>query len=111
MVGRELSHYYPARGQVTSECLFEARNLGGHNFHGISFRLYRGEILGFAGLAGAGRTDMAQAIFGDSPLSCGEIYLNGERLTLNSPSGRRALGSGYVPEERKRAGSLPFTFR
>ena len=104
MVGRELSHYFPDHGEVTGECLFEVKNLSGHNFHDISFKLYHGEILGFAGLAGAGRTDMALAIFGDQPLTDGEIYLNGQQIKIKSPTDAVRLGLGYVPEERKSAG-------
>jgi ribose transport system ATP-binding protein len=104
MVGRDLSQYFPDQGDVTDECLFEVKNLSGHNFHDISFKLYRGEILGFAGLAGAGRTDVAQAIFGDQPLNAGEIYLNGQQIKIKSPMDAVKLGMGYVPEERKSAG-------
>ncbi len=104
MVGRELSQYFPDWGEVTDECLFEVKNLSGPNFRNVSFRLHRGEVLGFAGLAGAGRTDMARAIFGAEPLLSGEVYINGQKVEIYSPSGAVQLGLGYVPEDRKQAG-------
>jgi ABC-type sugar transport system ATPase subunit len=91
-------------GKVTDECLFEVRNLTGRTFRNASFKLHRGEILGIAGLAGAGRTDMARAIFGADPLLAGEIYLNGQRVAIHSPADAVTLGLGYVPEDRKEAG-------
>jgi ribose transport system ATP-binding protein len=104
MVGRELSQYFPDLGQVTSDCLFEARDLAGRTFRNLSFKLYKGEVLGVAGLAGAGRTDMARAIFGADPLFSGEIYLNGKKVEIHSPADAVSQGLGYVPEDRKEAG-------
>ncbi len=104
MVGREFSHYFPELGEVTDDCLFEVRNLTGQAFRNVSFKLYRGEILGVAGLAGAGRSDMARAIFGADPLLSGDIFINGQKVEINSPSSAVGLGLGYVPEDRKEAG-------
>lgn len=104
MVGRDLGQYYPDAGRPTDECLFEVRNLTGRNFRDISFRLYRGEVLGMAGLAGAGRTDLARAIFGAEPLDSGEIFLHGRKVVIHSPADAVRLGIGYVPEDRKEAG-------
>jgi len=104
MVGRELSHYFPDLGRVTEDCLFEVKNLNGRTFRDVSFRLYRGEVLGIAGLAGAGRTDMARAIFGAEPLLSGEILISGQQVTIHSPADAVNLGLGYVPEDRKQAG-------
>jgi len=104
MVGRDLGQYYPDAGRPTDECLFEVRNLSGRNFRDISFRLYRGEVLGMAGLAGAGRTDLARAIFGAEPLHSGEIFLHGRKVVIRSPADAVSLGLGYVPEDRKEAG-------
>ena len=70
----------------------------------MSFKLYKGEVLGVAGLAGAGRTDMARAIFGADPLVSGDIYLNGHKIQVNSPAAAVNHGLGYVPEDRKEAG-------
>jgi inositol transport system ATP-binding protein len=104
MVGRDLSHYYPERGEVTRNCLLEVRGLNGHAFRNVSFGLYQGEILGFAGLAGAGRTDVARAIVGADPLLSGEVYLNGRAVQIHSPADAVRLGIGYVTENRKEAG-------
>jgi ABC-type sugar transport system ATPase subunit len=104
MVGRDLGQYYPDMGRVEEECLFEARNLSGPNFRDVSFKLYRGEVLGLAGLAGAGRTDLARAIFGAEPLTSGEVYLRGKKVEIHSPADAVTLGIGYVPEDRKEAG-------
>ena len=104
MVGRELGQYYPDAGRPTDECLFEVRNLTGRNFRDVSFRLYRGEVLGMAGLAGAGRTDLARAIFGAEPLYSGDVFLHGQKIVIHSPAGAVRLGIGYVPEDRKEAG-------
>ena len=104
MVGRELSQYFPDLGRVTDECLLEVKNLSGRTFRNVSFKLYKGEVLGVAGLAGAGRTDMARAIFGADPLVSGDIYLNGHKIQVNSPAAAVNHGLGYVPEDRKEAG-------
>jgi ribose transport system ATP-binding protein len=104
MVGRELSQYFPDLGQVSSDCLFEVKDLTGRMFRNVSFKLYKGEVLGIAGLAGAGRTDMARTIFGADPRLSGEIYLNGQKVAIHSPADAVNLGLGYVPEDRKEAG-------
>lgn len=70
----------------------------------VSFELHKGEILGFAGLMGAGRTETARAIFGADPKESGEIFLNGEKVTINSPEDAVKLGIGYLSEDRKRYG-------
>ena len=104
MVGREFSHYFPEPGEITDECLFEVTNLTGGAFRNVSFKLYKGEILGVAGLAGAGRSDMARAIFGADSLLSGDIFIKGQKVKINSPSDAVGLGLGYVPEDRKEAG-------
>jgi ABC-type sugar transport system ATPase subunit len=104
MVGREMGQYFPDMGHPEDECLFEVRNLSGPRFSDLSFKLYRGEVLGVAGLAGAGRTDMARAIFGAEPLTSGEILLHGKPVRIHSPADAVSLGLGYVPEDRKEAG-------
>ena len=70
----------------------------------VSFELHKGEILGFAGLMGAGRTETARAIFGADPKESGDIYINGEKVTINSPEDAVKLGIGYLSEDRKRYG-------
>jgi ribose transport system ATP-binding protein len=70
----------------------------------ISFALKKGEILGFAGLMGAGRTEVARAVFGADPIDQGEIYIHGQPVAINSPSDAVAHGIGYLSEDRKRYG-------
>ena len=70
----------------------------------VSFELHKGEILGFAGLMGAGRTETARAIFGADPKESGDIYINGEKVTISSPEDAVKLGIGYLSEDRKRFG-------
>ena len=70
----------------------------------VSFELRKGEILGFAGLMGAGRTETARAIFGADPVESGDIYINGEKVTIKNPSDAVRHGLGYLSEDRKRFG-------
>jgi ribose transport system ATP-binding protein len=70
----------------------------------VSFELRKGEILGFSGLMGAGRTETARAIFGADPKESGDIYVNGEKVTINSPQDAVKCGIGYLSEDRKRYG-------
>ena len=70
----------------------------------ISFELRKGEILGFSGLMGAGRTETARAIFGADPKESGDIYVNGKKVEINSPKDAVKLGLGYLSEDRKRYG-------
>ncbi len=70
----------------------------------ISFELHKGEILGFSGLMGAGRTETARAIFGADPKESGDIYVNGKKVEINSPQDAVKLGIGYLSEDRKRYG-------
>ena len=70
----------------------------------ISFELRKGEILGFSGLMGAGRTEAARAIFGADPKESGDIYINGEKVEINSPQDAVKHGIGYLSEDRKRYG-------
>ena len=70
----------------------------------VSFELRKGEILGFSGLMGAGRTETARALFGADPKQSGDIYINGEKVTINSPEDAVKHGIGYLSEDRKRYG-------
>ncbi len=70
----------------------------------VSFELHKGEILGFSGLMGAGRTETARALFGADPVDSGDIYINGEKVTINNPQDAVKHGIGYLSEDRKRYG-------
>ncbi|MGC3955347.1 MAG: sugar ABC transporter ATP-binding protein [Propionicimonas sp.] len=72
----------------------------------VTFDLYRGEVLGFAGLMGAGRTEVARAIVGADPITSGEVILNGNRVAIHSAAQAAELGIGYLSEDRKRLGLM-----
>lgn len=103
MVGRDLRPIIN-ESAATSEVLLSVSGLSGERFHGISFELHRGEILGFAGLIGAGRTEVARTIFGADPLISGQIIVKGTVVTIQHPADAVRLGIGYLPEERKALG-------
>jgi ABC-type sugar transport system ATPase subunit len=106
MIGRRLADYFPADSTVAAgeELLSVERLSHPPRFDGISFTLREGEVLGVAGLVGAGRSEMAQAIFGLDPDATGDIRVRGRHVRVRSPSDAMRLGIGLVPEERKRQG-------
>lgn len=106
MVGRKLENKFPPKQNVpTVEKLIEVRNIVRAGIlHDISFDLYRGEILGIAGLMGAGRSELGRAIFGADPINSGDVIMNGQRLSLTSPSSAIAAGIAYLSENRKEEG-------
>ena len=106
MVGRtiyESKPEIPEDGQ--SEVVLEVRNLNrGRTLRDVSFKLYKGEILGFAGLVGAGRTEVARAIVGADKVDSMELFVKGQRVSVHSPSDAVRYGIGYLSEDRKRYG-------
>jgi ribose transport system ATP-binding protein len=106
MVGRTIQNKFPPKQNVpTTEKLLEVHNIVRKRIlHDISFDLYRGEILGFAGLMGAGRSELGRAIFGADPIDSGEVIMNGRRLSLKSPSDAINAGIAYLSENRKEEG-------
>src|SRR6202047_3073292 len=105
MVGRTLSDERVAGVAPAGDIALEVRNLNcGPLVRDVSFALRKGEILGFAGLMGAGRTEVARAIFGADRPSSGEIFVNGSKAAIKSPSHAVARGIGYLSEDRKRFG-------
>ncbi len=106
MVGRQLSNaqqQFPDTSR--NEVVLEVRGLTrGSAIRDVSFQLRRGEILGLAGLMGAGRTEVARAIFGADPIDAGEIRVHGKAATLRSPQDAVAHGIGYLSEDRKQFG-------
>jgi ABC-type sugar transport system ATPase subunit len=104
MVGREIKTLKTG-STSRSEILMEVKDLTGDRFTNISFRLHRGEILGMAGLIGAGRTEIARAIFGADKVRSGSVLLNGQLISpLDHPEAAIRNGIAYVPEERKTLG-------
>lgn len=106
MVGRKLENMFPPRRNVpTTEKILEVRNITRKGvLEDISFDLRKGEILGFAGLMGAGRSELARAIFGADPVDAGEVIMNGRRLSLSSPADSIKAGIAYLSENRKQEG-------
>jgi len=104
MVGRELSESYPKRDCVKDEIVMEAKHIVGMKSNDISFKLKKGEILGFSGLVGAGRTELMRTIFGADKMYAGEVYLKGKKVHIKSPKQAIANGIGLIPEDRKNQG-------
>lgn len=106
MVGRTIYEATPELPQnPTNELVLEVKNLNqGNNLQDINFSLKKGEILGFAGLMGAGRTEVARAVFGADPIDSGEIYIRGKQAAIGSPQQAVWHGIGYLSEDRKRYG-------
>ena len=108
MTGRELNQdqvFYSDK--VSDEILLEVNNLTGERFTDISFQLKKGEILGFSGLVGAGRSELMQAIFGYLPVYSGNVRLDGKDWKLGDTNYSVNHGFIYLPEERKKQGILP----
>ena len=108
MVGREVSHIYPPAESEPGEVVLSVKNLGcqSSGVQDVSLEVRAGEILGLAGLVGAGRTELARILFGLTPADTGEIILNGQRVTIHSPQEAVAQGIAYVPEDRRRHGVI-----
>ncbi|MER1986519.1 MAG: sugar ABC transporter ATP-binding protein [Solibacillus sp.] len=108
MVGREVYiESQPILSGEEREVVLELKNVSTNtHIRDISFALRKGEILGFAGLMGAGRTEVANAIFGVDKVKTGEVYLHGEKVTIKHPSKAVAQGIGYLTEDRKHLGLL-----
>ncbi len=105
MVGRNLDQLFPKQAVTPGEVILEVEGLGVEGtFSEVSFQLRRGEIVGMAGLIGAGRTNVARALFGIEPAKTGTIKLDGKVVNINSPETAMKLGIGYVPEDRKEHG-------
>lgn len=105
MVGRNLKEKFPRIESVPGKTILEVKNLNaGKNVRDVSFRLREGEILGFAGLMGAGRTETVRALFGADAKETGEIILDGKNIVIRQPSDAIKAGLFAVPEDRKHDG-------
>lgn len=104
MVGRTLKDTYPKRNCRKDEVVFEAKDISGFYNAKSSFSLKRGEILGFSGLVGAGRTELMRVIFGADTKLTGITYINGKEVIIKSPQGAISSGIGLIPEDRKAQG-------
>ncbi|HEY5669965.1 MAG TPA: sugar ABC transporter ATP-binding protein [Anaerolineales bacterium] len=105
MVGRKIEDFFAKSGVQRGELLMSVQGLHKENvFSGINFNLYRGEVLGFAGLVGSRRTDVGLALFGVEPADSGEIILDGKVEKIHSPEHALRTGIAYVTEDRRQIG-------
>ena len=106
MVGREIDMLFPPRSSNIGETVLEVKQLCNKKLNNVSFELKKGEILGLGGLVGAGRTEVARAIYGADEIESGEVILNGEQVMISSPMQAIETGIGLIPEDRKNQGVL-----
>ena len=112
MIGRELSEGYPTRDFEVGDVSLSVENLSGNGVSDISFEARTGEILGFAGLIGAGRTELMELLFGSKPAHSGTVRLHGKSVLSKNPIQAIRNGIALVPEDRKRHGLvLDFSIR
>ncbi len=106
MVGRELASVFPKREVARGDVVLELRGLGCRRagVSGVSLELRAGEILGLAGLVGAGRSELARVLFGLDPADAGQVLLRGRPVRIDSPASAVAAGIAYLPEDRRRHG-------
>jgi len=107
MLGREMSEYSEgvSKSALRNKVVLELKNFSKkNNFKNINFKLYKGEILGFFGLIGSGRTELARALFGIDPFDSGEIFLNDKPVKLDNPEKAIKQSIGFVTDDRKNIG-------
>src|SRR5580698_295113 len=104
MVGRDIAAVFPKRAVPIGDVALEVYRLHSPAIHDVSFSVRRGEILGLAGLVGAGRTELAETLFGLTPAEGGEILLHGSAVRIESPPDAIGLKIGYLPEDRRQHG-------
>jgi ABC-type sugar transport system ATPase subunit len=106
MVGRELTDVFKRRPAVQDRVVLRAEDIHSDWHKGIAFEIRAGEVVGFAGLVGAGRTELAKVIFGELPRSAGRVWIDGKEVAINNPSSAIRHGVGFAPEDRKREGLI-----
>jgi ABC-type sugar transport system ATPase subunit len=111
MVGRELGGRFPEKGRTAGATAVEVSGLTGKGFKDVSLTIRRGEVLGIAGLVGAGRTEVARAICGADPVSGGEIRIAGRAVHFRHPADAIARGLAYIAEDRRDGLFMPLSVR
>ena len=106
MVGRNLSDVFQRKPAGTDREAIRVEDLRSNWHTGISFHVNAGEVVGFSGLVGAGRSELAKVIFGELPMTSGQIFLEDEAVTIRRPDNAIAKGIGFAPEDRKREGLI-----
>lgn len=105
MIGRKIENYYNKQACKIGPVVLEAKNLTRKGvFEDVSFKIHKGEVLGFFGLVGAGRSEVITALFGIDKLDSGEIHIDGEKKRIGSPFRAIRNGIGLVPEDRRQQG-------
>lgn len=104
MVGREITDIYPEKAIGAKDVILRVENLSSSKVHGVSFELRKGEVLGFGGLVGAGRTEAMRLLFGADKKTGGTVYINGEEVQISNPIDAIRNGIGLIPEDRKMQG-------
>ena len=110
MVGRDIGDTYAnlSRSTPTKDVLLEVKDLCTPKLRNVSFKVHKGEIVGLAGLVGAGRTEVARAIFGADPITSGEIWIDGKKVNFRSPKDAIDAGVALCPEDRKEQGLIMY---
>jgi len=103
MVGRELL-FCRVEHEISENVVLECKDMSAEKFSDVSFYLKKGEIISFAGLAGAGRTEVMRALFGADRKKCGELTVEGKKVEIHTPKDSINNGIGYLPEDRKEQG-------
>lgn len=106
MVGRNIEDIYPDKSICADEKVLKVEHVSNQRVNNVSFSLKRGEVLGFGGLVGAGRTELARLIFGADPKESGEIFINGRKATIKNPTDAIRYKIGLIPEDRKLHGLI-----
>ena len=104
MIGREIENEFPERPRNVGDTLMEVKNIRTRKLHDISFELKKGEILGFVGLVGAGRTEIVRAIYGADRAKDLKILINGKQVKIKKPADGKRESIGLLPEDRKLEG-------
>ncbi len=108
MVGRSIEDQFPRRRPEVGEVLLEVRNLSREGIlENTSFKVRAGEVVGIAGIVGAGRTELARAIFGVDPVDAGEVWVEGRRMERADPREAKRQGIGFITEDRQGQGIVP----